>query len=76
MSNDTPGPIESRIDVDDYYDLRYWSNRFNVARWRICEAVLEVGDNAGAVEAFLQSGRRPRHEPRRLFLVEQLPFRR
>jgi hypothetical protein len=58
------------IDIDDFNDMRYWSNRFNVAKWRIREAVLEVGDSAPAVEEQLRRGARPRRAPHRVIHLE------
>jgi hypothetical protein len=74
MHDDTVFVIDTQegeyIDIDDFNDMRYWSNRFNVAKWRIREAVLEVGDSAPAVEEQLRRGARPRRTPHRVFYLE------
>jgi hypothetical protein len=43
----------SRINVGEDYDLRAWSDRFGVDIQRVVEAVRSVGDQAAAVERYL-----------------------
>ena len=56
MRDDDPfdqKPRHSRIDVAEDYDLRAWSDRFGVDIQRVVEAVRSVGDQAAAVERYL-----------------------
>jgi hypothetical protein len=47
------GLRQSRINVREDYDLRAWSDRFGVDIQRVVEAVRSVGDQASAVERYL-----------------------
>ena len=47
------GLRQSRINVREDYDLRAWSDRFGVDIQRVVEAVRSVGDQASAVEPYL-----------------------
>lgn len=42
-----------QIDVDDDYDLDAWADSFGVDKERIKEAVRAVGDDAAAVNRYL-----------------------
>jgi len=46
---------DSRIDVNESYELQYWSEKFNVSRDELREAVKAVGTKAKDVEAYLSS---------------------
>jgi hypothetical protein len=48
-----PSLRHSRINVGEDYDLRAWSDRFGVDIQRVVEAVRSVGDQAAAVERYL-----------------------
>ena len=49
------GPQDrTRINVNEDYELRYWSERFGVSQQKLKEAVAEVGVSASAVEAHLK----------------------
>jgi hypothetical protein len=55
----TGGQDRARINVNEDYELRDWSKKFNVTPDRLKEAVAAVGDRAAAVQAHL-SGDRPK----------------
>ena len=49
------GPQDrTRINVNEDYELRYWSERFGVSQQKLKEAVAAVGVSASAVEAHLK----------------------
>ncbi len=57
MSDDKSnrGPQDrSRINVNEDYELDYWSKKFGVTREQLKEAVKAVGVGADAVEAHLK----------------------
>ena len=68
--------VDERIDIDDFFDLRDWSNRFGVAKWRLREAVLAVGDSAQAVETYLRTSSQRRTDSRRVVYLGNPPARR
>jgi len=45
---------DSRINVNEAYELQYWSEKFNVSRDRLKEAVEAVGTSVEAVREYLQ----------------------
>ena len=45
---------DSRINVNEAYELQYWSEKFNVSKDRLKEAVQEVGTSVEAVRKYLQ----------------------
>lgn len=48
------GPQDSaRINVNEDYELQYWTKKFNVSADRLKEAVNQVGVSAMAVEKYL-----------------------
>jgi hypothetical protein len=60
MSDDktqTGGADRKRIDVNEDYELRDWSRKFNVTPDKLKEAVQAVGTSADAVEKHLRSGK-------------------
>ena len=48
------GQDRTRIDVNEYYELRYWSNRFGVSAEQLKAAVKAVGTNAQDVQMHLK----------------------
>lgn len=46
-------PDQDRINVNEDYELQYWSEKFNVSRDRLKEAVKAVGTSAKAVQEYL-----------------------
>ncbi|RZJ31366.1 MAG: DUF3606 domain-containing protein [Flavobacterium sp.] len=46
---------DSRIDVNESYELQYWSEKFDVSRDELREAVKSVGPIAKDVEKYFQS---------------------
>lgn len=50
------GADRKRINVNEEYELRDWSKKFNVTADRLKEAVQAVGTSADAVEKHLRSG--------------------
>ncbi|UUX93969.1 DUF3606 domain-containing protein [Aquabacterium sp. J223] len=42
-----------RIDIDDYYGIREWCDRFGVAKHRLRDAVAAVGSDPQAVQQYL-----------------------
>ena len=58
MTDDThrPGPPDSRrINVNQEYELRYWTSELNVSAERLREAVKAVGVSVEAVRKYLKS---------------------
>ena len=55
------GPADRlRINVNEDYELRSWSKKFNVTPDQLKQAVQTVGDRAAAVERHLKGGERSR----------------
>lgn len=49
------GPQDrSRINLNEDYEVRYWTDKFGVSKAQLEEAVKEVGPSAEAVEAELR----------------------
>ena len=48
------GQDRTRIDTSENYELQYWSEKFNVSRERLKEAVDAVGTQADKVEEYLR----------------------
>ncbi|MCQ6961270.1 DUF3606 domain-containing protein [Mucilaginibacter aquariorum] len=46
-------PDRDRINVNEDYELQYWSEKFGVSRDRIKEAVEAVGTSVEAVQKYL-----------------------
>ena len=46
---------DSRIDVNEAYEVQYWSKKFNVSEHRLKEAVQSVGPMAEDVKRYLRS---------------------
>jgi len=44
---------DSRINVNESYELQYWSEKFNVSRDRLKEAVKAVGIQVADVQKYL-----------------------
>lgn len=52
------GPQDaSRVNVNEDYELQYWSERFNITRDELKKAVAEAGPSVSAVEEFLKRRR-------------------
>lgn len=52
------GPQDaSKVNVNEDYELRYWTKRFNISEERLREAVKEVGPSVSAIEEYLKKGR-------------------
>jgi hypothetical protein len=41
---------EKRIDVNEYYDLEYWTHKFGVTPRKLRAVVREVGETVQAIE--------------------------
>jgi hypothetical protein len=57
MSDDTSkrGPADrQRVNVDEDYEVRYWTRKWNVSEERLREAVAAAGVMADDVEAWLR----------------------
>jgi hypothetical protein len=57
MSDDTSkrGPADrQRVNVDEDYEVRYWTQKWNVSEERLREAVATAGVMADDVEAWLR----------------------
>ena len=52
------GQDRKRINVNEDYELRDWSEKFGVTKERLKEAVQAVGDQADKVEKYLKGGER------------------
>ena len=48
------GQDRTRIDVDEEYEVRDWSEKFGVTQEELKAAVRSVGDQASAVEKHLK----------------------
>ena len=49
------GPRDgSRVNVNEDYELRYWTERFNVSADELREIVMKVGTSVLAVEDYLK----------------------
>ena len=48
---------DSRINVNESYELQYWSEKMNVSREELKEAVAAVGPIADNVEDYLKQRR-------------------
>jgi len=46
---------DSRINVNESYELQYWSEKLNVSKERLKEAVAAVGTTVEAVKEYLKS---------------------
>jgi hypothetical protein len=46
-------PDRDKINVNEDYELQYWTKRFGVSSDELKEAVKEVGTSAKAVEEYL-----------------------
>jgi hypothetical protein len=44
----------ARININEGYELDYWSNKFGVSKDKLKAAVQTVGTSANAVEDFLK----------------------
>ena len=56
MSDDlkNTGPQDdSRVNMSQPHEVRYWTEKFGISEQRLKEAVLNVGVSAKAVEAYL-----------------------
>jgi hypothetical protein len=49
----------SRINVNEDYELTYWSEKFGVSKEKLKEAVAKVGVSAKAVQEHLSTARAP-----------------
>jgi hypothetical protein len=58
------GQDRKRINVNQDYELRDWSDKFGVTKERLKEAVKAVGDNADKVRDYLQGGGSGKDRPR------------
>ncbi len=52
------GQDRKRINVNEDYELRDWSDKFGVTKERLKEAVQAVGDQADKVEKYLKGSER------------------
>ena len=50
-------PDRDRINVHEDYEVKYWTQKFNVSAEKLKAAVAAVGPTAKAVEAHLKSGK-------------------
>jgi hypothetical protein len=46
---------QSRINLSEPYEVQFWTDKFNVSKERLSEAVRKVGNSASAVERELRS---------------------
>jgi len=52
------GPQDSsRVNINEDYEVRYWTSRFNVSAERLREAVKEVGPSVRAIDDYLNQKR-------------------
>lgn len=60
MSDDTTkrGPQDRvRINMNEAYEVRYWTQRLGISEERLATAVNEVGSSVAMVEKYLQESR-------------------
>ncbi len=58
-SKDNRGPQDrSRINVNEDYELQYWSEKYGVSKEELRQAVEKVGVSASDVEEYLRSNGR------------------
>jgi len=50
----TGGADRGRININEGYEVDYWSNKFGVSKDKLKAAVQTVGTSANAVEEFLK----------------------
>jgi hypothetical protein len=50
----TGSPDRDRVNVNEDYELQYWTEKFGVSRERLKEAVEAVGTSVKAVEEYLK----------------------
>ncbi|WP_199562631.1 DUF3606 domain-containing protein [Pedobacter chinensis] len=50
----TGGADRGRININESYEVDYWSNKFGVSKDKLKAAVQTVGTSADAVEEFLK----------------------
>jgi len=53
----TGGQDRTRINVNEDYELRDWSQKFSVTPEQLVDAVKKVGTSAAAVERYLKPDR-------------------
>jgi hypothetical protein len=53
--NNTGGQDRKRIDINEEYELQYWSEKFDVSREELRDAVEQAGNEAEEVERLLNS---------------------
>jgi hypothetical protein len=46
---------DTRININETYELQYWSEKMNVTRERLKEAVAAVGPNVDDVKDYLKN---------------------
>ncbi len=57
-NKDNRGPQDrSRINVNEDYELQYWSDKYGVSREELRNAVEKVGVSADAVEEYLRGNK-------------------
>ena len=49
---------DTRINVNESYELQYWSGKFNVSKDELKQAVQAVGTGVEDVRRYLQSNRK------------------
>lgn len=57
MSDDksNTGPRDAnRVSMSEDYEVQYWTNRFNVSREKLEEAVREVGNGVDEIAEYLE----------------------
>jgi len=50
----TGSPDSDKINVNEGYELRYWSEKFGISHEELKEAVKAAGTSVKAVEAYLK----------------------
>ena len=49
------GPDRRRINIEQAYEVKYWSKEFGVSKEQLEEAVLAAGDHADQVRKHLET---------------------
>jgi hypothetical protein len=55
--NNIGGQDRKRIDINEEYELQYWSEKFGVSRQELKNAVEQAGTEAEEVERILKSSK-------------------
>ena len=67
MSDDTAlrgKQDRAKINMNEDYEVRYWTERFGISKERLATVVNEVGSSVASVEKYLQQSAQKGESPR------------